>query len=280
MLSRLAQAIRENLALEPSSSKTTANSSKAPQNETQSAATNPATSIAALDRLAPEEYDKVRRRLLILLDQAVLAKTKISRAFPKRMREFPSDAADRFGLKWHPGWKDPERYIPLTDCDPYRGACGVSSCLCDLFELEGPPYVYHPDAASADQIYCARCKHPKSEHTLATNADRRKLKEFAAEQLETYAVPVVLEAKSGDAEEDDAAELANVRKEHPVDVPTYVLREYYVRHPEAPGAGERVRTMSLEQDATDAADARKKRKGKRGQQAAMPSFDDEDDPFS
>ncbi|KAF0853000.1 Type II secretion system (T2SS)-associated protein Gcp6 [Andalucia godoyi] len=190
-----------------------------------------------------QQWESTRRQLLILLDQAVLAKSRFSRAFPRKAKEFPPDAAQRYNLTWHPGWRDPEPYVPATDADPFRGACGVSSCLCDLFETPGPPYIYHPDHmdTNPDRMLCARCLHPKVEHKLATTADRRKLKEFSEEHVEKYAVPAsVAVSITGDEEE-----LESTRKEHPADVPMYVLKEFYTRHPQAAGAGEVFKSIAM-----------------------------------
>jgi hypothetical protein len=65
---------------------------------------------------------------MILLDQSVQTKMKISKAFAEKLKTFGD--TDRFGLNWHPGtllfyigWKDPPDYVPELDCDPYYGAC-------------------------------------------------------------------------------------------------------------------------------------------------------------
>lgn len=90
-------------------------------------------------------------------------------------------------------------------------------------------YVYHPDLMTDGQL-CARCQHARSDHNLAPlsgPADRSRLKEFSAESLEQYQIPMA------------------GRRSHPVDVAQHALRDYYNRHPAAPGASDRAASISM-----------------------------------
>nr|QRZ58756.1 Gsp-co-occurring protein 6 [Malawimonas jakobiformis] len=167
------------------------------------------------------EFEKKKRKLLLLLDQAVAAKMKISKVFPKKLAELGD--TKRFGLDWHPGWREPDRFVPPLDCDPYRGACAVSACACDAFQTwptEDGLYVYNPDITFAENMLCRACRHPKTEHVLATKRPRSDLPEFAPQQVAKYSLKY----------------RAELPPAHPVDVPQFELSRFYRLNPDYPGA--------------------------------------------
>jgi len=210
-----------------------------------------------------EEFEDKKRKLMILLDQAVEAKMKISKAFPDKLALFGSDL-NRFNLNWHPGWREPERFRPEIDCDPYRGACSVSSCACQMFQSwpvgeEGNElYVYNPKIVNSETELCRECHHLKSDHYLATKADKYKFKEFLPDNLEKYSIQVS----------------QDLPPKHPSEIPYHELSQFYEEHPTFPGANPNVNKMKL-LEAEEESDKKKS-------MSAMDmddGFEDEDDPL-
>ncbi|KAG2393927.1 hypothetical protein C9374_003691 [Naegleria lovaniensis] len=211
-----------------------------------------------------EEFEEKKRKLLILLDQAVEAKMKVSKAFPEKLAMF-GDNLSRFNLNWHPGWREPERFIPDIDCDPYRGACSVSSCACQMFqswpvgEQGNELYVYNPKIVNPESELCRECHHLKSDHYLATKADKTKLKEFSPENMEKYAIQV----------SDD------IPPKHPSEIPTHFLSRFYEENPIHPGASPNVNKLKLLEE-TEANDKKKRMSS----MDVDDGLEDEDDPLA
>ncbi|EFC45868.1 hypothetical protein NAEGRDRAFT_79286 [Naegleria gruberi] len=211
-----------------------------------------------------EEFEEKKRKLLILLDQAVEAKMKISKAFPEKLALFGNDLS-RYNLNWHPGWREPERFVPEIDCDPYRGACSVSSCACQLFQSwpvgeEGSElYVYNPKIVNPETELCRECHHLKSDHYLATKADRSKYKEFSQENVEKYELQVS----------------EDLPPKHPSETPTHLLSHYYEENPLHPGASPNVNKLKLLEETEE--------NDKKKSMSSMnmdDDFDDDDDPLA
>lgn len=168
-----------------------------------------------------QEFEEKKRALTILLDQAVQTKMKVQKAFPEKLAKFGN--VDRFQLQWHPGWREPERFVPELDCDPYRGACSQSSCPCEMFvtwPVEDGVYVYNPKLINPETELCMECYHPKIDHVLATRKDKSGLKEFSRENVEKYGVKY----------------RPDLPKKHPSEVPLYELEKFYEKNPDYPGA--------------------------------------------
>lgn len=198
----------------------------------------------------------MKRELTILLDLSVQSKMKIEKAFPEKLAKFGStrEEWDRFGLNWHPGWREPLRYVPEVDCDPYRGACMIQACPCDCFEswplddttesgaVNDPDlvrtYVYNPKLSNPETELCFVCHHLKSDHTLWTpsmETSRSKLVEFNRGNTERYSLQL----------------LESVPPKHPIHIPQYMLQKYYDEHPDAPGASaqsSKLRLADIEED--------------------------------
>eukprot|EP01080_Neovahlkampfia_damariscottae_P011314 gene11314-4126_t len=177
-----------------------------------------------------EEFENKKRKLTILLDQAVMTKMKVEKAFPEKLKTFGD--VERFGLNWHPGWREPPRFIPDMDCDPYRGACSQTSCACDIYvqwPKEDDLYIYDPDKINIESELCQFCHHSKKYHTLETKANKFSLKEFSNDNLEKY---------SFQFRED-------IPKKHPSEIPEYELRKYYLMNPEYPGTSEKTKKMKM-----------------------------------
>ena len=137
-----------------------------------------------------EEFENKKRKLTILLDQAVMTKMKVEKAFPEKLKSFGPNL-ERFGLNWHAGWREPPRYIPDMDCDPYRGGCSQTSCDCDLFvqwPKEDDLYIYDPDKINVETELCQFCHHSKKYHTLETKSNKNSLKEFSNDNIEKYSI--------------------------------------------------------------------------------------------
>jgi hypothetical protein len=183
-----------------------------------------------------EEFERKKRQLMILLDQAVQSKMKIDKAFGEKLKSFGPDARQKYGLGWHPGWYEPERYKPEMDTDPFRGACAASSCPCEMFvswpvnlrdqghvtntqlEDKNVQYVYNPQYINPENELCLECHHPKSDHVLETKKDRSSLKEFSPHIVDKYGI-----------------EYYGMKK-HPADIPMFELTRFYELNPEHPGA--------------------------------------------
>ncbi len=182
-----------------------------------------------------QEFENKKGQLLLLLDQAQLSKMKISKAFPEKLAKFGPNL-ERFGLNWHPGWREPERFTPELDCDPYRGGCSNSSCMCEMFETwpkdfsaGAAVYVYNPNTTNPETELCKNCYHSKMEHTLATKKDRNQLKEFSRENMDKYSIQTN----------------PSVPRKHPADIPQFELKQFYDKNPEHPGATENAIKKSL-----------------------------------
>jgi hypothetical protein len=178
-----------------------------------------------------EEFENKKRKLTILLDQAVMTKMKVEKAFPEKLKSFGPNL-ERFGLNWHEGWREPQRFIPDMDCDPFRGACSQTSCPCDIF-VQWPKdeslYIYDPDKINVETELCQSCHHSKKYHTLETKANKNSLKEFSRENVEKY---------SFQFREDIPAK-------HPSEIPEYELRKFYLANPDHPGTSEKTKKMKL-----------------------------------
>ncbi|KAL0489489.1 hypothetical protein AKO1_010495 [Acrasis kona] len=216
-----------------------------------------------------EEFEKKKRQLMILLDQAVSSKMKISKAFGDKLKTFGPDPKSKYGLGWHPGWYEPERFEPEMDCDPFRGACGASSCPCEMFvtwpsnlrdkatvtntdlDDKNVQYVYNPQFVNPENELCLECHHPKSEHVLATKKDRSSLKEFNPDMIGKYGI-----------------DYFGMNK-HPADIPLFELTRFYEANPIYAGANPDQAKMAL----TEIEEPTDKNKGMN----AM--MDEEDDMF-
>lgn len=192
-----------------------------------------------------EEFDRNKRQLMILLDQAVVSKMKIDKAFGDKLKKFGPDAKQKYGLGWHPGWYEPERYQAEMDTDPFRGACAASSCPCEMFvswpvnlrdeghvtnaqlEDKNVQYVYNPKFINPDLDLCLECHHIKADHVLATKKDKSSLKEFSPHIVDKYGI-----------------EYFGMKK-HPADIPIYELNRFYELNPDHPGANPDQAKMAL-----------------------------------
>ncbi|KAL9655056.1 hypothetical protein ABK040_008839 [Willaertia magna] len=186
-----------------------------------------------------EEFEEKKRKLLMLLDQAVEAKMKITKAFPEKLEKLGPNF-ERYNLNWHPGWREPERFVPEIDCDPYRGACSVSSCSCQLFQSwpvgatgsgddSDALYVYNPKFVNPETELCRECFHLKSDHYLATKVDKHKYKEFSNENLEKYNIQIS----------------QDLPPKHPSEIPSYELIKFYEQNPTYNGASPFANKMKL-----------------------------------
>jgi hypothetical protein len=190
--------------------------------------------------ITQKEFEDLKRELTILLDLAVQSKMKIEKAFPQKLAKFGKTRQDfdKYGLNWHPGWREPQRFVPEVDCDPYRGACMISSCPCDAFETwplddidygatNDPDlirtYVYNPRLTNPETDLCYVCHHLKSDHQLwspTLEIARGKLTEFNRANVDRYSFQYV----------------EGIPTKHPMNVPLYILQRFYDDHPETPGA--------------------------------------------
>eukprot|EP00697_Spironema_sp_BW2_P016466 gnl/Spiro4/7716_TR4057_c0_g1_i1.p1 gnl/Spiro4/7716_TR4057_c0_g1~~gnl/Spiro4/7716_TR4057_c0_g1_i1.p1 ORF type:complete len:438 (-),score=97.18 gnl/Spiro4/7716_TR4057_c0_g1_i1:161-1474(-) len=179
--------------------------------------------------LARVSFEDRKRKLLLLLEQAVQAKTKIQRAFPERLAEFGD--LSQYGLQWHPGWREPDPFVPELDCDRFRGACRVPSCACGAFATwatDTGRYVYNPRLVDPDSEQCEVCLHAKSEHTLAATR-APPTAEFSPANMDLYGIQLP----------------GMARPEHPSKIPLHALEDFYRKNPEYPGASPVVHLTGL-----------------------------------
>jgi hypothetical protein len=208
-------------------------------------------------KMTQREFEEKKRQLTILLDLSVQSKMKIEKAFPEKLLQFGRTRQDwdKYGLNWHPGWREPPRFVPEVDCDPYRGACMVQACTCDAFETwplddidygatHDPElvrtYVYNPRLTNPESDLCYVCHHLKSDHTLWTptlEQSRSKLTEFNRPNVERYSIQLQ----------------EGLPPKHPMNIPQYTLQRYYDEHPDVPGASpvsSKLKLIDVEEEKT------------------------------